>query len=82
MRKMKWKGRLSLSLLGKERERTGPRVLKAALLMRKGIREDVLTAPTPCYLQPSLRKALQRGAGCSDFLALKSNLGVLPNLNG
>lgn len=61
-----------LSPLGKER--TGPRVLKVALLMRKGMRVDVIRAPTPCYLQPSLRKALQRGAACSDFLALKSNL--------
>lgn len=62
-----------LSLLGKVRQKTGPRVLKAALLMKKGTRVDVATAPTPCYLQPSLRKGHQTGAGCSDSFDSEPN---------
>lgn len=66
--------KIVLSLLWKERQRTGPGILTAASLTRKGMRVDVATAPTPCYLQPSLRKAHQTGTGYSDSFWLQIKL--------
>lgn len=73
LRESELERKIVLPLLGKERQRAGPRVLRPALLMRKGMRVDVATAPTSCYLQPSLRKAYQTGSACSDSFDSKSN---------
>lgn len=53
--------KIALSLLGKERWRAGPRILRTALLMSKRKTVDVATAPTPCiYCWCASEKCMRR----------------------